>query len=413
MSKETLTLDQRAEKIKAALTANEGKIIERGKEVSGYTAETLREGILQDMPEAVKQVDALRAGSKDRRSIDLSLGEYAREKWGFALDDNGSPESLYMALGIKPSEMTVESLMTMPEFPDGYRWLVPEVIREAVRLGLRRNPMYPSWIAAEETVGQPTVIMPHVNMSDATVRKVGEAETIPTGTVSFGQKTVKLNKVGTGIKMTDEVRQYVSLNILSLYMQDAGVKLGLALDTLALDVLVNGDQAGGTEAAAVIGVDNTTNGIVYKDILRAWIRMGRIGRMPNGMLSNEDTALEVLLLEEFKGTLAGTAVLKTLNLQVPIPQNQSYWIHGGAPSGEKLMLIDGSSALIKLNAQGLRIESERIANRQIEGSYMTLTTGFANLFRDARLIIDGSQAFSGAGFPSWMDVNGAENVVIS
>lgn len=407
MSKKILgdTFEKRSAEVKKVLVANEGKFDKKefahGSEM--VSAASLKENILIDLKAAVGQVDTLRAGTKDRKSVDITFAEFVKEKWGF-----GSIETFYNSIGVSGSNTSINQLMTVPEFDDSFRWLIPEVVREAVRLGLRKNPIYGSLIAAEETVSQPSVILPFINMSDAMPKKLNEAESIPVGTTSFGQKTVKLFKVGTGLKVTDEVQQYVSLNILSLYLQDVGVKLGQALDTLAIDTLINGDQASAGDACAVIGTETGTS-FTYKDFLRAWIRMGRIGKMPSGILSNENQALEILELAEFKA-LAGKATLQNIQVQTPVPASQNYWIHGAMPTTNQAMLVDTTSALIKLNSTALRVESERIASKQLNGTYVTLTTGFATLFRDARLILDKSLAFSGNGFPSYFDIGAAENV---
>ena len=42
------------------------------------------------------------------------------------------------------------------------------------------------------------------------------------GDVSFGQKSVSLFKIGKGFKLTDEVRNYVSLDVLGIY-PDVGI----------------------------------------------------------------------------------------------------------------------------------------------------------------------------------------------
>lgn len=412
MSKVLDTFDKRAVAVKKSLAANEGKM--PSKEVAPaeglLSASSIKENILLDLKSAVKQLDALRSSTKDRRAVDISWGEFIKEKWGFAPSEGGQPDSFYAALGINPSYHSMESFDTMPEFNENYRWVIPEVIREAVRLGLRKAPIYGSLIAAEETVTQPTVVMPYINMSDAVPSKLGEIETIPTGTISYGDKKITLQKVGTGIKISDEVNQYVSLNVLSLYLQDVGVKLGLALDNLAINVLINGDQADSSISAATIGVANTSDGFTYYDLLRAWIRLGRLGRLPNVLLSNEDQALEVLTLPEFKGFAGQAKVATQLNLQNPIPNTQNYYVHGGMPATNKIMLIDTSSALIKFNTSALRIEADRIVEKGLNATYVNLTTGFANLFRDARLLVDKSLAFSGNGFPSWMDATAAESV---
>lgn len=407
MTKALSTFDKNASEIKKAVIANKG-IMPTGEPVQGMlSCEQIRANILQDMRSFVKQAEALRAGSKDRKCIDISLGKMANLKYGFAYDEKtGSPEQFLAALGIDPAMHTVESLMTMPNFEEGYRWLVPEVIREAVRLGMRKSPIYPNLLAAEESVAQPKVTMPAINMSDSMPTEIGEAETIPVGTISFNQKDVKLIKVGTGIKMTDEVMMYVSLNLLSLYLQDVGVKLNTALDAMAIDTLINGDQPDGSDAIATIGV-KTPNTLTYRDILRTWVRMSVLGRLPQNMLANEEAAMDILDLEEFKGFAGGTK-LANINLQTPVPRDQSLYIHGAMPSDKQFMFVDKSSALLKLNAAGLKTESERIVSKQISGTYVTLTTGFATMFRDARLMLDYSQDIQSKPFPDWMTPSDVE-----
>ena len=311
-----------------------------------------------------------------------------------------------MQLGIDPSLHTIDSLFNFTDDIDsGFRWLVPEVIREAIRLGLRRGPIYPSLIAADETVSQPTVTMPKIDKSEATPKKTGEAESIRMGTMTFGQRDVKLDKTAVGINMTDEVVQYVALNTLSIFLQDVGVNLGLALDNQAINVLINGDQADGSMSAATIGVETTTE-FNYIDFLRPWFRMGRLGRMPSKILSREEEAIAIVEIPEFKA-LAGKATLKDIRISTPIPTSQDLSIHGGLPANH-FMLVHPEAAMIKLTSQALKVESERIASKQITGTYVSTTVGFANILRDARLLVHNVPLFTAAGFPTWMDVDAAE-----
>lgn len=405
---EIQSFDTRSAAIKKTMLSNEGKL-PFGAQPEGSTLlsrEKIKQNLLLDMKAAVNECDALREGAANDRPIDVTLEMFTKEKWGMSV------ENFYAALELNARTTTISQLTNMTTVPEGYRWLLPEIIREAVRLGLTRASIYPDLIAAEEAVTQTQVTMPFVNQSDATPKKVGEAETIPVGSLTFGQKQAKLYKMGTGLHITDEVRKYVSLNLLSLYLQDAGVRLGLGQDTMAIDVLINGEDSVGDYSAPVIGVDTATN-LTYKDILRTWLRMGRIGRMPTAMLSNEDIALDVFLTDEFKGWSNNmNQSHKNLNIKTPIPQSQNYFIHGAMPAANQLMLIDKTAAMLKLNAAALTVESERIASRQINGTYMSLTTGFVTMFRDARVIIDKSLAFSSNGFPTWMDINSAENISI-
>lgn len=409
------TFDQRASFVFDKVTAgyNDPKSAAYVKDATqrNVTSAQLREAVLTDLKDAVKSLDAVRTGTQTQRSVDLSFGDYCRDRWGYAPNSIGSPESFYAAIGINPSQASIQSLMAMPDFNENFRWLIPEVIREAIRLGLRKNPLYPNLIAAEETVAQAQVTMPYIKMSDAMPTLIGEAETIPTGTVSFGQKIVKLHKVGVGMKITDEVQQYVALNVLSMYMQDIGVKLNLAKDVMAIDVLINGEP-GNSNAAPVIGVKTVYNalvsgtGVAYKDLLRTWIRMGMLGRMPQSMLSNENMALEILTLPEFTNRLLLLAGIETknLNLRTPIPSTNNYDVHGAMPSDDQVMIIDNTSSLIKLNSQAISVESDRIVERGVNGTYVRETTGFAKMFVDAAVIIDQSLDYATHQFPAYMNV---------
>lgn len=403
--KNTQTFDARAAQVKKSMEKyGDGKIPSTSADEGLLGKEQIRASLLTDMKEAVRFVDGLRNGGNNIAPVDMSLGEFAKAKFGF-----GSVEAMLDAVGVNPSIDTLDSFATTPDFNEGYRWLVPELIREAVRLGLRRNPIYPNLIADEVSVSQRKVTMPQVNMSDATPEVVNETETIPVGSVSFGEKDVKLKKIGTGLKVSDEVQKYVPLNILSLYLQDAGVKLGLGLDTMAIDVLVNGDDNTGAFSAPVVGVTDTAQGIQYIDLLRVMLRLSRLGRSSTGLISNEEPALSLLMLNEFRNTQFREKAT-TLNLKSPVPQSLDYLLHGAMPTQNKVGLIDNTSALIKLNAEALKVESERIAERQLTGTYATVTTGFAKLFTDAFVILDGTQTFT--SFPSMFDVAAAESVLI-
>lgn len=342
--------------------------------------------------------DSLR---KDKdQPTDVTLAEVVAESF-----DGCTLEELYEDLGIDPTIDTISNIFTLPD--EDVRWLVPEIIRDAIRLGLREAPIWPNLIASEQDISQKSVTMPFINMSDAVPHKVGEAETIPLGSISYGDKSVSTFKIGRGIKITYEIEQFVSLDVISIFFQDFGIKLGQALDTLAIDVLVNGDQANGSESAPVIGVA-TPGSKLYKDFLRPWIRGSRMGRKFNTIIGGEDSALETLDLKEFKERKSGTTDAK-LNLKTPIPTDANYFIHGNVPADQEI-LLDSRFALVKFNVIPLLIESDKIVSNQTKEFYASLTCGFGKMFRDSVLLLDSSLDFANNGFPSYMDVDAFQNV---
>lgn len=346
-------------------------------------------GKIQDL---VAEANALRL-HKDYPA-DMTFAEMVKKNFdGIGIDE------FYESIGINPGFDTIENIFTTPD--KDIRWLIPEIFRDALRLGYRTSPIWPSITAVEEVTTGLSQVLPSINMSDAAPKRVGEGETIPVGTLTFQSKKFDIHKFGRGIKLTDEVARYVNLSVISIYFQDFGMKMGLGVDHLAIDTLINGEQADGSESAPVIGV-RTPNTLTFRDMLKVWIRMSKIGRMPKIMIGNEDAALETWDLAEFKNKVQGTTDYK-LNVKTPLPTGADYFIHGNVPNNQQIIL-DPSSALIKLNAQPMMIESERIVSNQSEAFYASFTLGFAKLFTDAAVILDHSKDFAAFGFPAGFDI---------
>ena len=355
----------------------------------------------KEFKEMVTSLDVARAGSDQKKPVDISFSEMVETKWGITQDE------LFAKVGVNPRIDTMENIFSMPD--QSVRWVVPEIIRSAITLGMREAPFYPNLIASDQPITGLSAIMPFINMSDAAPAKLNEAETIPLGTISYGQKTVNLFKVGKGIKLTDEVRSYVSLDVLGIYLRDFGIQLGYAMDTLALDSIINGNKLDGSESAPVIGVA-TSGTLAYRDILKIWIRASRMGRNFNSMIGGEDIALDTLDLPEFKNRATGTTQA-TLNVKTPVPSSADYYIHPGIPDNSTL-LLDKRAALIKLTAKQLSLESERIASNQTSAVYASLTTGFSKMYQDASILLDKSKAFSSYGFPSYMNIDPYLSVIL-
>jgi len=355
--------------------------------------------------ETVKLAEALRT-DKDTPE-DVSFGEVVSDKFNITL-----PE-FYRDLGIDPSIDTVHNIYTL--MSEDERWLIPEIFREALRLGYRKAPIWPNIIAAEEQVNGLTQVLPHINMSEAAPKLVGESETIPLGDLSFGKKTFSAFKIGRGIKISYEILQFSSLNVVSIFLQDFGIKLGHAIDVLALDTITNGEQLDGSESAPVIGVETpgtgANEGSTYRDLLRLWLRLSRIGRMPSVMIGGENMALRTLMFDEFRKYVYGSPQEK-LNLKTPIPATTNYFVHGNVEDNQEIIL-DPTSSIIKMNVNPLMVESERIVSNQTEAFYASLTMGFAKMFTESAIIMDQTKDFNGNfGFPDWMDVDALQNVNI-
>jgi hypothetical protein len=410
----TTNAETRSAKVREFMGKQQGKLPRVLPKDSGFTSASIRENIALDLDSAIKELNSLRYPSaiKNVVSLDLSFGDYVHERWGFSKDERNPHmpgESFFRAIGVNPSENSVYSLLDMSDFDSALRWLVPEIFQSVIRLGLRKPAIYNDLIAGSQNVSQTLVTMPSVNISDSVMSYLEEGETIPVGTVSFGQKKSKIYKLGVGIEVSDEVLNYVPMNTIGMFFEDVAVKMNLAMDTLAISKLINGDQDDSSDAVATIGVrDEATNLIKYIDFLRTWVRLSRLGRLPNSIIAGEDIAVDILELPEFKG-FQGQTTKEKMSVRTPLPSSQNIYIHS-AIAANKILMVDSSSALMKLDAQPLRLENDRIVKRQLSGTYATISTGFATMMRDSRLMIDQSLDYSANTFPTFMDPSSQENI---
>lgn len=395
-------------------------------------------GLKGKVKEIVTRMDAIRQNPE--RPRDVGLLQFMAEEYKDSENKPLGPGHLYSELGIEPQSTRVKDLMA----DDDAKYLLPEVIRDGIRagmgiaqreqmqriregmvsqgpvtadlgtqrfmspeqyldaqrLGLVQATFYPDLIVREETVSQPTVTIPKIDLSKAELKDSGEAATIEEGSVSYGSKDVKLKKKARGLKISYEAIQFNSLSLMQIFFQDAGIILGHTLNGMAVDTIVSGDQVGGTEAAAVIGVENTTNGITWLDLVRIAVRGGLIGRTFTQVIGNETTSNKYLNMTEVKNLQQGQPLL-AVNVRTPLRLPTDLYVSPKIPTNQ-MALQDPSMSLVQLTAIPLMVETEKIVSKQIEGSYTSIFTGFAKLQRTASLIIDGSIAYSGNQFPAWM-----------
>ena len=331
---------------------------------------------------------------KRSKGFDVTLSQHLKDNYeGMSID------KLYAELEIDPQVNTVSFILDRDE---SQRWLVPEIFRDAIRKGFINAPIYRDFIVREEPVPQLTQVMPFWDMTGLNnePKELGVAESMELGSLKYGQKSVRIGKTGIGLEVADECIQYSSVSMLSLWLSDVGVKLGSSLGKRLINTLINGDQADGSEASPSVGV-KTAGTLTYADFIRVSVRASLRNRQWTRIVGGEDMINYVLDMDEFRKSNKSASPELQINLKTPVPRNWDAYVHNAVPDN-KLLMVDPSMAAVQLTAQPLKVESERIVQRQINGTYVSLTTGFANIFRDARIILDKSQGLNDLPFPAWL-----------
>lgn len=344
---------------------------------------TVKVGRTFEMKDFHKDMQKRREGGED-----VTLKGYLQETYGA----DYTPEKFYGELGIDLKSLTVEKMLNTSELT---RWLFPEVFRDAIRRGMEYTPIYPNLITGDEPIQSTGLTMPmmdwsNVNADDVRLRDTNEGATITEGEIiTWAEKQVTIKKKARGLKQTYESIMFTPINLAAVYFEELGTRLGSDLDRDFINIMINGDQADNSESAPVIGA--TTAGVlVYQDIARAWIRFRRIGRNSVAMIASEADATTILNLPQFQATQPAGNVTPsgvTLNANTPLPTSQDIYVHDAMPVG-KILFVDNARSVTKLTAMPLLIESERLVSRQIQGEYVSIITGFANIFKDGRMILD-------------------------
>lgn len=316
---------------------------------------------------------------------DLTLTQHLAASY-----DGMTTEAYYAELDVDPTNVTIGQILDRQD--ESVRWLVPEIFRDAIRKGFINSPIYRDFIIREETTPQPTQVAPFWDTTGLQnqPQPLGAGESMTLGTLKYGQKTVHISKTGIGIEIVDEAIRYTNISLLSLFLQDVGIKLGSSLSRELIAVLINGDQADGSEAAGTVGVA-TAGAMEWNDFIAIFVRGGLRNRSWTKVIGNEATINYMLDMPEFRMSNKNANPELRLNVKTPgvLPQQIDAYVHSSVPNNQ-LLMVDTNLAAVQLTSMPLTVESDRIVQRQLNGTYVSLTTGFMNIFSDARVIMDRS-----------------------
>lgn len=306
-----------------------------------------------------------------------------------------------MGISLREQLQRIKQKLAAVTTDSSQRWLTPEIFLDPVKVGQAEAAFFNDLIIQDVPVNTLSAPMPQLNLSEAKPKKIREGSKIELGTVSYGQKNVPIFEYGLGIEITYNALKYNRVNLVPLYFEDLGSRMAaLKNDELTL-VALNGDQADGSEDAAVIGVEDTADGIQWVDVVRVFNRMKRMGRMVTAVLAGEAEANQWELLPEVKDRQQGTPLLA--NRRSSVPQNLDVFV-GGTMAADQYMFIAPAMAFLQLTAQSVLFEADKIISKRMEEAYVSEAVGYANFQRDARLVVDQSVTFASTPFPSWFNV---------
>lgn len=282
-----------------------------------------------------------------------------------------------------------------------YRFILPELFLNAVRTGYQHTAQHNNWILGVENLSQETITMPQILRGDAMPSKVNEGANIPVGSLAFGKKKADVFKVGTGFSITDELLMSSSFNLMFEFLQETGNDMSIAADVLAIQILVNGEQADGSESAPVVGVENIGS-YAYKDFKRVFTRMKRLGTESSRVIAGEEDTIDVTAIDKFEGFQGGNK-LASISTIVGVPDQ--FQMDAFPTPEDQILFLNARRAMVKLLYRGLMVERRRNPQNQTEELFVSDWLNFAVVKRDARVLLDKSLAYATNKFPAYMDID--------
>jgi len=325
-------------------------------------------------------------------------------------DPEHALEHLFNELDIKPNTMEVQQLVSLAEGDENMKWLWYEILLSAIHKGITNIDFTKELIAVTVTKqNSDTLTQPYIITEDMKTTKgkdVAPGVSFELDKIKVGQKTIKSKKKGRALEIPYETIRYSPINLIGQFFQGFGsVIIADKLATL-IDVLTNGDNGRDQsdelidESAGTIGVYSSTNGITYKDILRASVRLWRLGRPTGHMIGDENTMIDILDLDEFKKREAGVERAK-LNLRGKIRVPENGYVHEDIAT-KKLIVISKDNCIGEFVTQGLMIEKDKDIIRQLHELAASFIVGYMILHRNARVIVNGNANFT--SWPSLYDI---------
>jgi len=265
------------------------------------------------------------------------------------------------------------------------KWLFPDLVREAVLAGMKRRPAYPDLIVGDERIDGAAYVVPYVNESESEeeLRAIAEGAAIPESELTYGDRVVRLTKLGRGVIASYEVIRRMSVDMLRVHLQRIGERLGRATDAKVAQVLVAGDNSGGDTAATTVNTA-TADTWVYGDIVNGFMKLALEHYFtPTHMLANSALCKTILGMEELKEA-ALFDFAKTGNLPTPLGMRL---VPMEDQAADTLTILDAGYALQKVTEQDLLVESDKLINQQWDRTYLTVVTDFAILYKKARVVV--------------------------
>ena len=254
--------------------------------------------------------------------------------------------------------------------------LFPEYISRCVRQGIQEANVLSHLVGAVTRIDALDYRSIAVENDDNTqLKHVSEGAAIPGTTICAQTNLVKLNKRGRMLVASYEAIRHQKLDLFSITLRQIGANIAAAQLKDAVDVLINGD---GNDNAAYTYTVETEGVLTYGDLVNLWLKM-RPYEM-NTMLVSEDMMGQLLKMPELQNPAGIPNFANTGKLVTPFGATL---VCARDMPESSIVGLDKRYALELVECGDVCVEYDKLIDRQLERAAITVTYGFAKMFRHA------------------------------
>lgn len=259
--------------------------------------------------------------------------------------------------------------------------LFPEYINRAVRQGVESVNKVDSIVATTtkiDSLDYRSITSVEDDESKA-LNIVNEGAVIPSTTIKTQENLVKLHKRGRMLVASYEAVRFQRLDLFTVTLRQIGAYIARSQLKDAVDVLINGD--GNNNEAVVIDTE-ASNVLTYADLIKLWTSFEP--HQMTTMIVGSDMMSKLLNLSEFKDAAAGLTFHGTGKCITPL--GAEIIRCDSVPAG-KIIALDKSCALEKVQAGEIITDFDKLIDRQLERAAISTIAGFAKIYQDASKVL--------------------------
>ena len=257
--------------------------------------------------------------------------------------------------------------------------LFPEFISRAIKNGLKAFDILPSITAAQTVIdGIDYRAITSATEALGQDNTGAEGKSLRAVNVCTNNSLVSLKKYGRLFSSTYESIRFQNLDVLALVFKQIGMDLASEQITDALTVLLS------TGASAASTVNAATPGtLAYADLLSLWSAMSPY--QPNVMIAKAATVQDILALSPMQDANAGLNFQGTGNIVTPIGAKI---VINESVDATKIVALDKNFALQMIQSGDVKVEYDKVIEKQLERAAISVTVGFSRILKDAVRVLD-------------------------